>query len=100
MVFDNLHHVIKENLGRYDDPSVGRFVKRARKTWSPHPDWQIVHLSNGRESFLDRNHSELITEVPPSYRDVRWIEVEARGKEMAIEALRRGWCGNGEGCAE
>jgi UV DNA damage endonuclease len=47
-----------------------------------------VHLSNGAASPLDRNHSEYITAMPPAYAAVRWIEVEARGKELAIGKLR------------
>ncbi|HYE18617.1 MAG TPA: hypothetical protein VEA69_09245 [Tepidisphaeraceae bacterium] len=88
MIYDNLHHAIKDKLESYDDPSVARFVRAARETWAPHPEWQIVHLSNGAKGFLDRNHSELITELPGAYAEVRWIEVEARGKERAIEDLR------------
>jgi UV DNA damage endonuclease len=91
MIFDNLHHAIKERIGDYGEASFARFVKAARATWRPHPDWQIVHLSNGAGSVLDRNHSEYITDVPPAYAGVRWIEVEARGKELAIADLRGKW---------
>lgn len=88
MIFDNLHHAIKDKVESYDHPSFERFIAMARETWQPNPDWQIVHLSNGAESFLDRNHSEHITDVPPAYANVPWIEVEARGKELAIAKLR------------
>lgn len=87
MVFDNLHHAVKQKLVSYDDPSVARFVRAARDTW-PRPDWQIVHLSNGKANFLDRNHSDFITDVPPAYRGLPWVEVEARAKERAILKLR------------
>lgn len=89
MVFDNLHHAVREKLSSYDDPSIRRFVEAARATW-PRPQWQLVHLSNGLESFCDARHSRLIAQVPPAYSDVPWIEVEAKGKEEAIFALRRG----------
>lgn len=87
MVFDCHHHVIKESLKTYDHPSVAKFTKLAGKTW-PDPSWQIVHLSNGAAGFGDRNHSEFIAAVPKVYARVPWIEVEARGKECAIERLR------------
>ncbi|WP_027481372.1 UV DNA damage repair endonuclease UvsE [Deinococcus pimensis] len=86
-VFDAHHHVIKEHLTDYDDPSVTYYTEAARGTWSP-PDWQVVHLSNGREGILDRRHSDLIDVMPASYHGVRWIEVEAKGKEDAIQALQ------------
>ena len=88
MIFDNHHHAIKEQLASYDGPGVAGVVAEARSTW-PDPTWQVVHLSNGRAGFLDREHSDLIDQVPPSYRSVPWIEVEAKGKEAAIEQLRR-----------
>jgi UV DNA damage endonuclease len=43
---------------------------------------------DGRESFNDRQHSDLITLMPSAYRDAPWIEVEAKHKELAIEKLR------------
>jgi UV DNA damage endonuclease len=90
MVFDAHHHVVKEKLDSYEHPSVARLVKAARATW-PDPKWQMVHLSNGAGAFLDRNHSEFIDAVPSAYARVPWIEVEARGKECAIDRLRIGW---------
>jgi UV DNA damage endonuclease len=93
MVFDNLHHVIREKIDSYEDPSLRRFTTLARATW-PDPDWQLVHLSNGRTSFRDRNHSDLIVEVPSAFRQVRWIEIEAKGKEQAIADLRRTFSGS------
>lgn len=86
MVFDNLHHAIHEKLDDYADPSVGEFVEAAASTW-PTRVWQLVHLSNGHNDFRDRNHSQLIADFPPSYANVPWIEVEARGKEEAIAGL-------------
>ena len=88
MIFDNHHHAIKEQLASYDDPSVAEMVAAARATW-PDPAWQVVHLSNGKDGFLDRGHSELIDQVPAGYRGVPWIEVEAKGKEAAIDRLRQ-----------
>jgi UV DNA damage endonuclease len=88
MIFDNLHHAVHERIEDYSDPSFAKFVAAARRTWRPREDWQVVHLSNGAASALDRNHSEHITAVPPAYAKVGWIEVEARGKELAIKKLR------------
>ena len=90
MVFDCHHHVIKEGLESYDHPSVARYVKLARETW-PKPEWQLAHVSNGEMAFLDRYHSERITMMPKAFKSVPWIEVEARGKEQAILALRERW---------
>lgn len=89
MVFDNLHHAVKEKLSSYDDPSFEHYTREARKTWRP-ANWQLVHLSNGRERFDDPRHSEIIEQVPPAYGRVQWIEVEAKGKERAIERLAAG----------
>ena len=90
MVFDAHHHVVHENLDSYEHPSVRAMVAAARTTW-PDPAWQVVHLSNGKDRFNDRNHSDFITAVPSAYRNVPWIEVEARGKELAIDRLRADW---------
>jgi UV DNA damage endonuclease len=90
MVFDAHHHVIKERLETYEHPSVADMTRAAGGTW-PDPSWQIVHLSNGRDAFADRRHSDLIARVPSAYAAVPWIEVEARGKELAIEQLRAEW---------
>lgn len=90
MVFDAHHHVVREKLDSYDHPSVAEMVEAARGTW-PDPTWQLVHISNGRESFNDRQHSDLIGAMPSAYAGVPWIEVEAKHKELAIEKLRAEW---------
>ena len=87
MVFDAHHHVVKEKLSDFDDSSVYEFTERARQTWTP-PEWQLVHLSNGRDGVQDKRHSDLIREVPTAYADVNWIEVEAKHKEVAIAGLQ------------
>jgi UV DNA damage endonuclease len=87
MIFDNLHHVVKEGLASYEDPSVAKYVEAAAGTW-PRREWQIVHLSNGLEGFADKRHSDLIEVVPSAYWGVPWVEVEAKGKECAIAGLR------------
>ena len=92
MVFDAHHHVVHEGLTSYDHPSVGEMVDAARATW-PVPAWQLAHISNGRERFNDRHHSDLVTEMPEAYRRVPWIEVEAKHKELAVEKLRAEWAG-------
>jgi UV DNA damage endonuclease len=90
MVFDCHHHVIHEKLDSYDHPSVAYYTDAARETW-PDPAWQVCHVSNGDAAFRDRCHSERISMIPKAFRDVPWIEVEARGKEQAILALRHHW---------
>ena len=90
MVFDAHHHVCRERLESYEDPSIAHFLAAARATW-PDPAWQLTHISNGRTAFNDRHHSDLITEMPAAYRDAPWIEVEAKHKELAIEKLRAEW---------
>jgi UV DNA damage endonuclease len=90
MVFDAHHHVVHEGLDSYDHPSVAEMVEAARETW-PNPEWQLVHISNGRTSFCDRHHSDLVELMPAVYRRVPWIEVEAKHKELAIERLTADW---------
>jgi UV DNA damage endonuclease len=90
MVFDAHHHICKEGLESYDDPSIAEMVVLARGTW-PAPEWQLVHISNGREHLRDRRHSAIIEIMPDAYREVPWIEVEAKHKEVAIETLRQQW---------
>lgn len=90
MVFDAHHHVIHERLDSYDHPSVAQMLAAAQTTW-PKREWQLVHISNGREAFNDRNHSDLITVMPSSYGNAPWIEVEAKLKEEAIAKLRQEW---------
>ena len=87
MVFDAHHHVVHEMLSSYEHPSIAQMLGAARETW-PVPEWQLVHISNGREFFNDRKHSDLISAMPSAYRNVPWIEVEAKHKEFAIEKLR------------
>ena len=90
MVFDAHHHVVHEGLDSYDHPSVAEMVEAARATW-PRPEWQLAHISNGRASFCDRHHSDLVEAMPAAYRRVPWIEVEAKHKELAIERLAAEW---------
>ncbi len=90
MVFDAHHHVVHEQLSSYDDPSVEAMTRAARETW-PDPSWQLVHISNGRDGFLDPKHADFIEVMPAAFREVPWIEVEAKQKEKAIARLRRIW---------
>jgi UV DNA damage endonuclease len=96
MVFDAHHHVVHEKLSSYDDPSVAAMLTRARETWAE-PAHQLVHISNGREDFNDRQLAELISVMPSSYAQAPWIEIEAKNKEEAIAGLR-GWQGRGAIC--
>ncbi len=93
MVFDAHHHVIHEQLDSYNHPSVAEMLEASRTTW-PVPEWQLVHISNGREAFQDPRHSDLITDMPKSYQSAPWIEVEAKHKEVAIAKLRQEWLSN------
>lgn len=90
MVFDAHHHIIHEQLDSYEHPSIGEMLLAARSTWAI-PAWQLVHISNGCESFNDQRHSDLITVMPSSYQHVPWIEIEAKLKEQAIAKLRQEW---------
>ncbi|NET90046.1 MAG: UV DNA damage repair endonuclease UvsE [Kamptonema sp. SIO1D9] len=90
MVFDAHHHVINQKLDSYEHESVGEMLAAAQTTWT-NREHQLVHISNGKESFGDPRHSDLITNMPSSYRDVPWIEVEAKLKEEAIFKLRQEW---------
>lgn len=88
MVFDAHHHVVHEKLSTYEDPSVGEMLTKARGTWAI-PEHQLVHISNGRTAFNDRQHSDLIEVMPSSYMLAPWIEIEAKWKEEAIRKLRK-----------
>ncbi|MFB2935259.1 UV DNA damage repair endonuclease UvsE [Aerosakkonemataceae cyanobacterium BLCC-F154] len=90
MVFDAHHHLIHEKLDSYDHPSIAEMLAKAQTTW-PKPEWQLVHISNGKESFNDPHHSDLITVMPDAYKSAPWIEIEAKLKEQAIEKLRQEW---------
>ncbi len=90
MVFDAHHHLVYEKLPSYDHPSVAEALAAAKETWK-HPEWQLVHISNGRESLHDCRHSDLITQMPESYRNAPWIEVEAKHKEDAIAKVTQEW---------
>ncbi len=91
MVFDAHHHIVHDRLDSYDHRSVQQVLGQARRTW-PEPQWQLTHISNGRESFGDLRHSDFITTMPSCYREAPWIEVEAKAKDQAIARLRDlGW---------
>lgn len=87
MVFDAHHHVVHDRLDSYEDPSVGAMLRKARETWA-NPAHQLVHISNGREGFNDRQHADLIGVMPSSYLAAPYIEIEAKMKEEAIRGLR------------
>ncbi|MBE9043430.1 UV DNA damage repair endonuclease UvsE [Pleurocapsales cyanobacterium LEGE 10410] len=95
MVFDAHHHLIHERLASYDDPSVQAMLELAKTTWNQ-PEWQLVHISNGKQHFHDTKHSDLIVKMPACFRDAPWIEVEAKQKELAIEKLKQEWLPSGE----
>ncbi len=90
MLFDAHHHVCREKLDDFNHPSIAEMFWAARETWK-NPDWQMVHISNGREHFNDRAHSDLIFTMPEIFRFAPWIEVEAKHKEIAIAKLQTEW---------
>lgn len=90
LVFDAHHHVIHDQLDSYEDASVANYLKVAQTTW-PVPQWQLVHISNGRETFRDPKHSDMILTMPSAYKNVPWIEIEAKFKEVAIAHLQQEW---------
>ena len=92
MVFDAHHHVVHESLGSYDHESVRAMTLAAGRTW-PDASWQLVHISNGRTRFDDPKHADYIDVMPAAFRDVPWIEVEAKQKDLAIARLRASLCG-------
>jgi UV DNA damage endonuclease len=93
MVFDAHHHICREKLEDYNDASVTEMFWAARETWK-NPDWQLVHISNGRDRFQDRAHHDLIFTMPDVFRYAKWIEVEAKHKEIAIAKLKTEWLNN------
>ena len=93
MIFDAHHHVCREKLTDFNHPSVAEMFWAARETWE-NPDWQMVHISNGRDHFNDRAHSDLIFTMPEVFRYAPWIEVEAKHKEIAIAKLETEWLNN------
>jgi len=95
MIFDAHHHVCREKLDDFNDRSVGEAFWAARETWA-NPENQLVHISNGRERFQDRSHSDLIFNMPEVFRFAPWIEIEAKHKEIAIEKLKTEWLVSGE----
>ncbi|MCU0549983.1 MAG: UV DNA damage repair endonuclease UvsE [Leptolyngbya sp. Prado105] len=89
-LFDAHHHVIHEKVESYEHESVTAMFEASRSTWEV-PEWQVVHISNGAESFLDQRHSDYITIMPSCYRQAPWIEIEAKQKELAIQKLQQEW---------
>ncbi|MFC5513522.1 UV DNA damage repair endonuclease UvsE [Massilia jejuensis] len=87
MVFDAHHHVVHEDLPSYDHASVQEMFLKARETWAE-PAHQLVHISNGKSGFNDRQHADLIDTMPACYAGAPWIEIEAKSKEEAIDGLR------------
>lgn len=90
MVFDAHHHVCREKLDSYEHESIAEMFWAARETWN-NPANQLVHISNGREKFQDRAHSDMIFTMPEVFRFAQWIEVEAKHKEIAIKKLQDEW---------
>jgi len=88
MVFDAHHHVISEKCASYDDISVKNMFLKARETWAPNEEWQLVHIANGSTSFHDRAQHDFVTALPNCFKEAHWIEIEANKKELAIDKVR------------
>jgi UV DNA damage endonuclease len=85
MLFDYHHELVAKQYSSYDHLALEQCRRAAAKTWT-NPDWAVCHLSNGATGLHDRAHHDLISQVP-DLTNVRWLEVEAKGKERAIELL-------------
>ncbi len=90
MVFDAHHHLVHDALASYEHPSIGRYLSAAAGTW-PRPEWQLVHISNGRTALTDPTHSDFITRWPSAYWQAPYVEVEAKAKERAIARILARW---------
>ena len=86
VVYD-VHHAIVSRKCVIDHDALEEDAALARSTWGDVPP--LAHLSNGIEGVHDRRHSDLLSYVPPSLSGYDWIDVQAKGKEMAIADLRR-----------
>lgn len=86
VVYDAHHAIVSRKCG-VDDDRLMEDAALARATWGHIAP--LAHLSNGVEGVHDRRHNDLITYVPPSLLGYGWIDVEAKGKEVAIVALRK-----------
>ena len=86
VVYD-VHHAIVSRKREVDCSELEEDAALARSTWGTIAP--LAHLSNGIENAHDRRHSDLISYVPPSLSGYDWIDVEAKGKESAIVALRK-----------
>jgi len=85
VVYD-AHHAIVSRKCAIDHETLEEDAALARNTWGDVPP--LAHLSNGIDGVHDRRHSDLIGYVPPSLAEYEWIDVEAKGKEVAIKSLR------------
>ncbi len=90
MIFDVHHHICHDGLTSLEDPSIAELLALALDTW-PCPEWQLTHLSNGRDAFADPAHHDYITAFPSAFNQAPWIEIEAKRKEDAIRKLREIW---------
>ena len=63
---------------------------RGQGTW-PDPYWQLVHISNGHDSFRDPTHNDYITGMPAAYSRVRISKLKRRKKNWpSIDSARCG----------
>jgi UV DNA damage endonuclease len=83
MLFDYHHELVNHQLDTYNNSTLEHFRAAAATTWV-HPEDAVCHLSNGRTHLHDKAHSDLITIVPANISRCNWLEVEAKGKELAL----------------
>jgi UV DNA damage endonuclease len=86
MLYDYHHELVAHQLDGYDHPDHLFWVKAAAQTWTT-PDWQVCHLSNGAAGLHDRKHSDFISSRPTDLSQTPWLEIEAKGKEVAISTF-------------
>lgn len=91
ILFDS-HHALVMSFKRfdendYDSSRIRNWFELSRSTWT-NPENQVCHISNGKDYYCDRKHSDYISEFPEHLKDCQWVEVEAKAKDDAIKQLR------------
>lgn len=91
ILFDFHHSLINNRLSSYDHKKISEEYHLSKQTWNSEESYCTTHISNGSGGFLDCKHSDFIDRYPELLLNgdvVPYVEVEARGKELAIFALR------------
>lgn len=87
VLFDFHHHLVMNKLKNYSSGYMEVAYEKAVNTWT---DKSLVttHISNGTTTLHDRRHSDYIELFPEFIKEVPWVEVEARAKNLAIDRLK------------